>query len=363
MEKKYVVYKNNEYPVDENGDILINNKLYTAQEVVDLGKGTWKQDPQAATSGSMSSSSSHKPYGIDYSSSRRAEANPITFNNIDRDVKSNPVSHAADMLLFPLGSAIGDIADVMPDGGFKDFLGGIGMGARGIDMGLNVASIKGIGAPVKAATVAGAAGTKGVTKVIPNALREGTKFLFKPESTLNQISKGKITGKAAADRAVHTDVVYEKNLINAAADLSEKLKFRQREMQKIARKGAAATPAEKIKWKELYEIQTKENRELGNITSKLGDIGKKINNNPLGNLNDAIMQKPFIPEAAAAAGEIGQRAALIGGLNKGFSLANEQFGLIPRITGKETIADSIDDYIKHKYPKADKTASKAKGRP
>jgi hypothetical protein len=216
-------------------------------------------------------------------------------------------------LAFPLGSAAKIVKESLPEGTAKELVGkyGIPVGA-GIDAGLNAATVAGIGAPAKAASVGVLGAASGLTKILPNAIRKGAEFIASKnpflQKSLTQLSNGAITGEKLASMSTKTKTVKEWNLLEKAAELEDARAFKGKAARIIKAKGEAATPAEHARYKELYKERAVINRELNGINEKISDVGKAINKDIFGEKSAQAIYSPFFPDAAAAAGHIGQRA-------------------------------------------------------
>jgi len=194
-----------------------------------------------------------------------------------------------------------DISDVLPDGAAKRVTAGIVPILAGLDVILTYGAVAGYGAVPKAASV----GLGGVARVIPGTMRTIAERVGKP-STLSQMTKGGVTGESLVNSSME---VMQKNLNNAKYIVEDAI---GQINAKIGQLKAARTgsPSDKVMLQSLENIKASLGNEIGNLKAAAKQTASNINRSAGKRVSNAIQYKPFLPEAADIAGQIGQRAGL-----------------------------------------------------
>jgi len=283
----------------ENG-IIKSTGEQVSQELIDklLASGGLRKITEEAdlnnkpeSSGDVSSSSS----GIyDYSSSRREPAPHL-------GAVEGAVVDTSAAILFPLSTAMSDISDALPDSPAKKITTNIVPILAGLDAILTYGTVSGYGAVPKAASI----GLGGAARVIPNSMRAVAERIGSP-SSLSQITKGRVTGESLVNTSMET---MQKNLNNAKYIVDDAI---GQINAKIGQLKASKTnsPSDKVMLQSLENIKASLGNEIGNLKAAAKQTANNINTSTGKKISNAIQYKPFLPEAADMAGQIGQRAAL-----------------------------------------------------
>jgi hypothetical protein len=295
-----IIYEGQEYPIDENGNVSINGKLYNAQEAVAEGKAEF------ANYEPSSSSSSSSLYGTDAShgySSYVREPAPDTPSSSSGFVKS---------AVFPVTSIVDDIAHITPEGKVKKTLQFLGDNvAPPADLLLNYGLITGKGIVPKTGAASIALGIKGLPTVT-RKIGEFATNIPKLNQTLKQFTKGAVSGEKVAAKSVNASLISQETRLAKLAELENRTMKNAAEMSKIRSKQklGKATDADHALWQQLNKENGTIGTEIKSLKKELGIIENKIIDDFFVKRSNAVSYDPFIPEAAEFLGGAVQRGAL-----------------------------------------------------